>query len=144
VLLFLFFVKTETEIVLGSMISIYTACAGWSKALGRLAFLQPPLLGTTTLYLAMGGVLVLASAAITETFRLGRQSLGTRQITPGPHISLPVTAIRTTATANSPRGDRMVSGDNDSVARNDSLPQRWIVSRALRSFINQRRSRGAR
>ena len=44
------FLETESTVVLGSMICRYTALADWTEALRRLALLQPPQYGTTTLY----------------------------------------------------------------------------------------------
>jgi hypothetical protein len=69
-LLFAFvFLETESTVVLGSMTARYTTLAEWGEALRRLATLQRPLLGTTTLYVAIGGVLLLASLAIREVLK---------------------------------------------------------------------------
>jgi 4-amino-4-deoxy-L-arabinose transferase-like glycosyltransferase len=88
-LLVLLFLNAESSIVLGSMIARYTALADWSEALARLATLQPPLYGTTTLYVAIGGVLVLVSTAITEALRLAREPLQARDMPSRPHVSIP-------------------------------------------------------
>jgi len=88
VLLVLFFLETESSIVLGSMISRYTALADWSEALRRLASLQPPLYGTTTLYVAIGGVIVLSSMAITEALRQALEPFQTHHMPPSPHVSI--------------------------------------------------------
>jgi hypothetical protein len=88
VLLVHLFLQTESAIVLGSMISRYTALADWSEALRRLASLQPPLYGTTTLYAAIVGVLVLASLAITEALRLALKPSLTHDMPPSPHVSI--------------------------------------------------------
>jgi hypothetical protein len=88
VLLVRLFLETESAVVLGSMIARYTALADWSEALRRLAVLQPPLYGTTTLYAAIGGVLVLASLAITEAFRLALKPSTTHDMPPRPHVSI--------------------------------------------------------
>jgi hypothetical protein len=66
----LFYLDSECSTVLGSMTSLYTAQAGWSTALARLAFLQPGVLGTPTLCVAVVAVLLMASLAIGAVFRL--------------------------------------------------------------------------
>ncbi len=88
------FLETESTVVLGSMICRYTALADWTEALRRLALLQPPQYGTTTLYAAISGVLVLASMAITETLRQALEPSLTHEIPPKPHVSF-ATASRT-------------------------------------------------
>jgi hypothetical protein len=59
----LVFLESESSCVLGSMTARYTALADWSEALRRLAILQPAMFGTTTLYAAMAGSLVLFGLA---------------------------------------------------------------------------------
>jgi hypothetical protein len=60
----LVFLEAEACGVLGSMTAVYAALAPWEEALRRLAVLQPPLLGTTTLYTAMAGTLVFTGLAL--------------------------------------------------------------------------------
>jgi hypothetical protein len=62
----LFYLQIEYSTVLGWMTSLYTAHAEWSTALARLAFLQPPIFGTSTLQAAIGAVLVVSALAIRE------------------------------------------------------------------------------
>jgi 4-amino-4-deoxy-L-arabinose transferase-like glycosyltransferase len=88
VLFVLFLLSTECSIVPGSMIARYTALADWDEALRRLATLQPPLYGTTTLHAAIGGVLLLASAAITEAIRPARRPLRAQEVTSRPRVSI--------------------------------------------------------
>ncbi len=55
----------EVTGLFGQMIPKYTSCASWSLALDRLAWLQPPWLGTPTLFLAIATeVTVLAVIAL--------------------------------------------------------------------------------
>ncbi len=65
----LYYLQTESSVVLGSMTSLYTARAEWTIAMARLAFLQPAFLGTPTLLAAIGGVIVVSAVAIREVLR---------------------------------------------------------------------------
>jgi hypothetical protein len=68
-LIALYYFRIESSVVLGSMMSLYTAGADWTTALDRLAFLQPALFGTQTLYVAIVGVLAVCALAIREVMR---------------------------------------------------------------------------
>ncbi|HKI21525.1 MAG TPA: hypothetical protein VKA15_26760 [Isosphaeraceae bacterium] len=68
-LIALYYLQTESSVVLGSMTSLYTANAEWNLALARLAFLQHPVFGTPTFVAASGGVAVAAALAIREVVR---------------------------------------------------------------------------
>ncbi len=69
-LLALHYLQVESSIILGSMTSLYAAQAEWTTALFRLAFLQPAVLGTTTLYAAIVATIVVSALALHEVFRL--------------------------------------------------------------------------
>ncbi|MGO9914391.1 MAG: phospholipid carrier-dependent glycosyltransferase [Isosphaeraceae bacterium] len=68
-LIALFYLQTESSMVLGSMTSLYTAQAEWTRALARLAFLQPAVFGTPTLHAAIIGVVVVSALAMREVVR---------------------------------------------------------------------------
>jgi hypothetical protein len=80
------FLEVEACTVLGSMTALYAALAPWDQALLRLAFLQPAMLGATTLYAAMGGALVFASLAILAILSLRLAPSTVSKVPPLPHV----------------------------------------------------------
>jgi hypothetical protein len=74
VLLCIFFLETQATIILGSMVATYTAGANWQLALSRLASLEPECLGTTTIHVAAGSVLVLVALALAEAILVTHRS----------------------------------------------------------------------
>ena len=84
----LVFLEAESSSVLGSMTSLYAALADWSEALRRLAFLQPTMFGTTTLYAAMAGALFFAGTSILAVVRRAIEPTDRRDVPltpPHPH-----------------------------------------------------------
>jgi 4-amino-4-deoxy-L-arabinose transferase-like glycosyltransferase len=65
----LFFLRVESSMLFGGMTLFYAAHAEWNTAVARLAFLQPALLGTSTLYAAILAGLVVAATALREISR---------------------------------------------------------------------------
>ena len=85
----------EVTGIFGQMIPKYTGGAPWSLALNRLAWLQPPWLGTPTLFLAIATeVTVLAAIALVWRVEVMRESeresplRHARMRTAGPHFTM--------------------------------------------------------
>jgi len=82
----LVFLEAESSSVLGSMTALYAALADWSEALRRLAFLQPRMFGTTTLYASMAGALFCAGTSILVVVRRAIEPTDSRDVPGRPHI----------------------------------------------------------
>jgi hypothetical protein len=81
----LLFLEVESTSVLGSMTALYAALADWSEALQRLAFLQPTMFGTTTLYAAIAGTLVFAAMGFFAVLRRVIESPAAGEVPPRAH-----------------------------------------------------------
>jgi 4-amino-4-deoxy-L-arabinose transferase-like glycosyltransferase len=82
----LVFLEVEACTVLGSMTALYAGLAPWGEAVRRLAYLQPAMFGTTTLYAAMGGALVFAGLAIMAIPSLRPAVTAATKSPPHPHV----------------------------------------------------------
>jgi hypothetical protein len=105
----LVFLESESSCVLGSMTARYTALADWSEALRRLAFLQPAIFGTTTLYAAIAGALVLAGLATLAILRLLLEPYEANNLPHHPHVLF----IKRRSAANS-MGTQPLAGSSQS------------------------------